>query len=156
MARGKEKTFTSQAGRRRGPNRELPFASSLVSSMSLEKLISFYKIPNNINLELSGGLTVSTVEEADNTVYFTQENFAVELRFPLSSPVKQFLHVSQAPPVLIHLNAIWILMGCTTCHAMCQVKEIMGKIKQENKKKKMEIRKVKQKEGKCHFLAQKR
>ena len=40
------------------------------------------------------------------------EQFATELRFPVSSLVKQFLHVSQAPPTLIHLNVIRILMGC--------------------------------------------
>ena len=30
----------------------------------------------------------------------------------MSSLVKQFLHVSQAPPALIHPNVIQILMGC--------------------------------------------
>ena len=111
MARGQGETSISQVGHRRGSNRELPSARSLVSSMSWEELRSFYQIPNNISLELSDGLVASTVGEANSAVYFTQEQLAVGLHFPVSSLVKQFLHVSRAPPVLIHLNAIRILMG---------------------------------------------
>ena len=70
MTRGQEDTSTSQVGCRRGPNRELPSTSSLVSSMSMEELRSFYQIPNNISLELSDGSAASTVEDVDNAVYF--------------------------------------------------------------------------------------
>ena len=94
MTRGQEETSTSQARRRRGPSRELPFASSLVSSMSMEELRSYCQILDNISLELSDGPTASTVGEADNTIYFTREQFAAGLRFLVSSLVKQFLHVS--------------------------------------------------------------
>ena len=51
------------------------------------------------------------VGEADSAVYFTRKQFSVGLRFPVLSLVKQFLHVSRAPPALIHPNAIQILMG---------------------------------------------
>ena len=42
MMRGQEKTSTSQVGRRNGSSRESPTTSSLVSSMSMEELRSFY------------------------------------------------------------------------------------------------------------------
>ena len=113
MERGQEKTSTSQVGRRRGPIWELPSTSSLVSSLSMEELRSFCQIPDSINLELSDGPVVSIVGEADGNVYFTREQFAVGFRFPFSSLVKQFLHVSRAPLALIHPNTIRILMGCS-------------------------------------------
>ena len=73
MARGQEETSTSQVGRRRGPNRELSSASSLVSYMSMEELRSFYQVLDGISLELSDGPAVSTVGEADRVFYFTRE-----------------------------------------------------------------------------------
>ena len=76
MARGQEETSTSQVGRKRGPNRELPSASSLVSSMSMEELRSFCHIPDSITLELSNDLVASTVGEVDSAVYFTLEKFS--------------------------------------------------------------------------------
>ena len=52
MARGQEETSTSQAGRRRGPDRDTPSASNIISSLSMEKLRSYCHIPNNIDFEL--------------------------------------------------------------------------------------------------------
>ena len=73
MVRGQDEASTSQVGHGRGPIRELPSTSSLVSSMSMENLRSFCQIPDIISLELSDGPTVSTVREADSIVYFTRE-----------------------------------------------------------------------------------
>ena len=92
---------------------ESPTTSSLVVSMSMEELRSFYRVPDGIILELSDGPTFLTVGEADNTVYFTWEQFTAGLRFPVSSLVKQFLYVTRAPPAFIHPNVFWILMGCS-------------------------------------------
>ena len=36
----------------------------------------------------------------------------------MSSLVKQFLHVSQVPPALIHPNVIQILMGCSVLNLL--------------------------------------
>ena len=41
--------------------------------MSMEELRSFYRVLDDISLELSDGPTFSTVGEADNVVYFTME-----------------------------------------------------------------------------------
>ena len=82
MARSQRETFTSQAGRRKGPGRDQPSISSLVSSISMEELRSFYCIPDSISLEVSDGPVVLTIGEVDSAVYFTQEQFAARLRFP--------------------------------------------------------------------------
>ena len=65
-----------------------------MSSMSMEELKSLYQVPHGVSLQLSDGLACFAVEQADNTVFFTQEQFAARLRFPVSSLVKQFLHVT--------------------------------------------------------------
>ena len=121
MARGQEETSTSQARRRRGPSRDTPSASSLISFLSMEELRSYCQIPNNIDFELSDSPAESIVNEEDSVMYFTREQLAVGLRFPLSSLVKQFLHFSRAPPALIHLNVIRILTGCSVLNLLYQL-----------------------------------
>ena len=106
MTRGQEETSTSQTGRRRGPSRDTPYASSLISSMSMEELRSYCQIPNTIDFKLSDGPIEFTINEEDGVMYFTREQLAAGLRFPISSLVKQFLHFSRAPPALIHQNVI--------------------------------------------------
>ena len=68
--------------------------SSLVSSMSMEELRSFYHIPDSISLEVLDDSAVLKIGETDNAVYFTWEQFAARLCFPVSSLEKQFPHVS--------------------------------------------------------------
>ena len=94
MTRGQEETSTNQVGRRKGSSWESPTTSSLLASMSVEELRSFYRVPDNISLELSDGPAFSIVGQANNAVYFTREQFPAGLRFPVSSLVKQFLHVT--------------------------------------------------------------
>ena len=118
MMRGQEETSTSQVGRMKGAIRESPTTSNLVSSMSMEELRSFYRVPGGIILELSDGPSRSIVGHMDNSVYFTREQFAAKLHFPVSSLVKQFLHVTRAPPMLIHSNSFWILMGCSVLNLL--------------------------------------
>ena len=121
MTRGQEKTSTSQVGHKRGSSRESPYESSLVASMSVEEFRSFSRVPDGISLKLSVGPTFSTVGQADNVVFFTREQFVVELRFPVSSLVKQFLHVTRAPPMLVHPNVFWILMGYSVLNFLYQL-----------------------------------
>ena len=73
MERGQEETSTSQAGRRRGPSRDTPSASRLITSFSMEELRSYCQIPSNIDFELPDGLVESTVNREDGVVYFTWE-----------------------------------------------------------------------------------
>ena len=121
MTRGQEETSTSQVGRKRGSSRESPTASSLVASMSMEELRSFYRVPDDISLKLLDGPTFLIVGDADNAIYFTREQFAYGLRFSISSSVKKFLHVTWAPPALIHPNVFWILMGCIVLSFLYQL-----------------------------------
>ena len=112
MTRGQEETSTSQAGRKRGRNRESPSASSTISSLSMDEVRSYCQIPEDIDFELSEGLTESTMGDKYNAVFFTREQLVARLRFPVSSLVKQFLHFTKAPPAYIHPNVIRILTGC--------------------------------------------
>ena len=50
MMRCQEKTSTIQVGLKKGSSRESPTASSLVSSMSMEELRSFCRVPKDISL----------------------------------------------------------------------------------------------------------
>ena len=70
------------------------------------------KIPNDIDVVLSEGPIENTMGKEYNAVFFTLEQLAVGLRFPVLYLVKQFLHFTRAPPALIHLNVIRILTGC--------------------------------------------
>ena len=72
----------------------------------MEELRSYCHIPDDIDFELSDGPTKSTIDKEDGAVYFTREQLASGLGFPVSSLIKQFLHFSEAPPALIHLNII--------------------------------------------------
>ena len=45
MVRGQEEISTSQAWRRRGSSQDTPFASSIISSLSMEELRSIYLKP---------------------------------------------------------------------------------------------------------------
>ena len=94
MMRGQEETSTSQVRLRKGSKRESPTTRSLVSSMSMEELRSFCRVPDDISIELSDGPTRSVVGQVDNVVFFTREQFAAGLHFPVSSLVKQFLHIT--------------------------------------------------------------
>ena len=112
MARGHEKASTSQAGRKRGTPREMSTVSSLFAAMFVEDLRSFRQVLTTIKLEMSDGTAPSTVGKVDNAVYFTREQFATGLCFPILSLVKQFLHFTRAPPTLVHQNVFRILIGC--------------------------------------------
>ena len=63
----------------------------------------------------------SIVGQANNVVYFMREQFPIRLRFPVSSLVKEFLHVTWAPPALIHPNVFRILMGCSVLNVLYQL-----------------------------------
>ena len=121
MLRGQEETSISKAGRRRGPGRDTPSSSSIISSLSMEELRSYSQILDNIDFELPDGPAESTIGEGDSAVYFTPEQLAAGLRFPISSLVKQFLHFVRAPPTLIHPNVIWILTGCNVRNLLYQL-----------------------------------
>ena len=77
--------------------------------MSVKELRSFSQVPTNIRLKVADGPPAPTIGGVDNAVYFTREQFAARLRFPVQSLVKQ--HFIRAPPALVHPNVFWILMG---------------------------------------------
>ena len=121
MTRGHEETSTSQARRKRGTSRETPTVNSLIAPMSIEKLRLFNHVLANIKLEVTDGPAAPTIAGADNVVYFTLEQFTTGLRFPIPSLVKQFLHFTRAPLVLIHSNVFQILMVCSVLNLLYQL-----------------------------------
>ena len=121
MARGQEETSTSQAGHRRGPDQDTPSTSSIIYSLSIDELRSYCHIPDNIDFEFPDGSTESTIDEEDGAIYFTREQLAAGLHFPVSSLIKQFLHFSRAPLDLVHLNIIRILTGCSVLNLLYQL-----------------------------------
>ena len=121
MARGQKETSTSQAGRKREPTRGTPSTSSIISSLSMEKLRTYCEIPDDIDVMLLDGLTQNTVDREDNTVFFTRKQLAANLRFPVPSLVKQFLHFTRAPPALVHPNIIRILTRCCVLNLLYQL-----------------------------------
>ena len=87
----------------------------------MEELKSYCQIPDNIDFELSNDPAESNISKEDGAIYFTWEQLAAGLHFPVSSLVKQFLHFSETPPALIHLNVIQILTGCSVLNLLCQL-----------------------------------
>ena len=119
MTRGQEETSTS--GRPRGHLRATPSASSIILSLTTEKLMAYYEVPDNIDLQLMDRMDESTLGGEHNGVFFTWEHLAAELRFPVQALVKQFLHFSLAPPALVHPNVIRILIGCYVLNHLYQL-----------------------------------
>ena len=118
MTRAYEEVSSSQAGRQRATPRETRTVSSLVATMCVEELRLYNQVPAEISLKMSDDPTTSTVWEAGNTIYFTREQFAVGLRFPVPSLGKQFLNFTRAPPALVHPNVFRILTGCNVLNSL--------------------------------------
>ena len=121
IERGQEENFTSQAGRRRRPGRDMPSASSIISSLSIEELRSYCHIPAKIDFELSDGPTEFTIDKEDGAVYFTREQLTAGLCFPVLSLIKQFLHFSGVSLALVHPNFIRVLIGCSVLNLLYQL-----------------------------------
>ena len=74
MARGQEKTSTS--GRPGGHTRATPSASSIISSLTMEELMTYYEVLDNIDLQLMERTDESILGGEHNSVFFTQEHLA--------------------------------------------------------------------------------
>ena len=68
--------------------RATPSASSIISSLTMEELMAYCEVPDNINLRLMERVDKSTMGGEHNGVFFTREHLAAELRFPVSAIVK--------------------------------------------------------------------
>ena len=121
MSRGQEATSTSQVGRKRGPIRGMPFASSIISSLTMEELRAYCDVPDNINLKLMEEPDESTLGGEHNAMFFTREHLTAGLRFPVPALVKQFFHFHRASLALVHPNTIRILTGCSVLNLLYQL-----------------------------------
>ena len=57
-----------------------------------------------------------------------REQFSAGLRIPILSLVKQFLHFTKAPPILIHPNVFPILIGCNVLNFLYQLNILLVEI----------------------------
>ena len=119
MVRGQEETSTS--GSPGGCLRATPSARSIISPLTMEELMDYCEVPDNTDLRLMERTDESTLGGEHNGVFFTWENLASGLRFPVPTLVKQFLHFTRAPPALIHPNVIHILIGCCVLNHLYQL-----------------------------------
>ena len=87
----------------------------------MEELRAYCEIPDDIDVMLSNDLAHDTMGKEYNAVFFTQKQLAIELPFPVSSFVKQFLHFTRAPPALVRPNVIRILTGCCVLNLLYQL-----------------------------------
>ena len=98
-----------------------PSASSIISSLTMEELMAYCEVPDNIDLQLMDRTDESTLGGEHNGVFFTRELLAAGLRFPVPALVKQFFHFTRAPSALIHPNVIHILIGCCVLNHLYQL-----------------------------------
>ena len=87
----------------------------------MEELRTYCEILDNIDLKLMDKPDESTLGGEHNAVFFTREQLAVGLRFPVPTLVKQFLHFTRAPPALVHPNIIRILTGFSILNFLYQL-----------------------------------
>ena len=119
--RGEEGTSTSQACRRRGSVRGTRSTSHIVSSLTVEELRSYCEVPENIDLKLMDEPDESTLGGEHKVMFFTCDQLATRLRFPVLTLVKQFFQFTRAPPALVHPNVIRILIRCSVLNFLYQL-----------------------------------
>ena len=92
-----------------------------IGELSEQEFCARFYIFDSIFIQLADREALSIDKLPHNMVYFTKEQFAVGLRLPILSLVKQFLHFSKIPPAFIHPNIVQILMGCSVLDAPYQL-----------------------------------
>ena len=109
------------SGRPGGRPQAKPSASNVIASLTMEELKVYCEVPDNNDLRLMERADDSTPGGEQNGVFFTREHLAAGLCFPIPAIVKQFLHFTGAPPVLIHPNVIRILIGSCVLNHLYQL-----------------------------------
>ena len=95
--------------------------SHIVSSLTVEELRLYCEVLENIDLKLMDEPDESTLGGEHNAVFFTREQLAAGLSFPVPALVKQFLHFTRASAALVHPNVILILIGCSVMNFLYQL-----------------------------------
>ena len=119
MARGQEETSTS--GRPGGRLRVTPSTISIISSLTMEELMAYCEVLDNIDVQLMDRTDESTLGGEHNGVFFTREHLATGLHFLVPALVNQFLHFTRAPLALVHPNVIRILVRCYVLNHLYQL-----------------------------------
>ena len=88
-------------------------AEKSVDKLNVREFYERFCIPNGVSVQLMDGKAVSTEKSADNSIFFTKEQFNAGLQFPLPLLFREFLHFTQIPQAYIHPNIVRVLMGCS-------------------------------------------
>ncbi|RVW60443.1 hypothetical protein CK203_105723 [Vitis vinifera] len=86
-------------------------AEKSVDKLNVREFYERFCIPNGVSVQLMDGKAVSTEKSADNSIFFTKEQFNAGLQFPLPLLFREFLHFTQIPQAYIHPNIVRVLMG---------------------------------------------
>ena len=78
----------------------------LVGLLSEWEFWACFHILDNIPIHLIDNEALSSVDQPNNAMYFTKEQFVTGLCLPLPFLFKQFLHFTQIPPVFVHPNVV--------------------------------------------------
>ena len=106
MSTNKDVASSSAAGKSGKDASGEVHAEKSMDKLNVRELCELFCIPNDMSVHLVDGEAVSTEKSADNTIYFTKEQFNAGLRFPLPSLFKEFLHVTP------RLTSIRTWSGC--------------------------------------------
>lgn len=82
-----------------------------IGLLSKREFRTHFHISDNILIHLIDGEALSSIDQSNNVMYFTKEEFVAGLCLLISSLFKQFIHFAQILPTFIHLNAVRVLMG---------------------------------------------
>ena len=74
--------------------------------------MSIFFFPNGISVQLVDRGAMTTQKAANNTIYFSNEQFNAGLCFSFLFLFKEFLHDTEIPPAYVHPNIVRVLMGC--------------------------------------------
>ena len=112
MARGQEETSTS--GRPGGRLRVTPSTISIISSLTMEELMTYCEVLDNIDLQLMDRTDESTLGGEHNGVFFTREYLATGLHFLVPALVNSFC-ISPGRPWLLSTPTSLVFWSGAAC-----------------------------------------
>lgn len=92
-----------------------------IDLLSKQEFRACFHILDKISIHLVDDEVLSFKKLPYNSTYFSKKQFVARLRLLLPSFFKQFLHVTQIPPVFLHPNVVQVLMGCNIMDMLFQL-----------------------------------
>lgn len=92
-----------------------------IDLLSKQEFRACFHILDKISIHLVDDEVLSFKKLPYNSTYFSKKQFVARLRLLHPSFFKQFLHVTQIPPVFLHPNVVQVLMGCNIMDMLFQL-----------------------------------